>query len=188
MEHLLQDITPLVSQYGLLIVFIGVMVEGTAMILISGVLCYLGMLSFSEALPVAILGAVIGDHFWFYMGSRYGTTILTRFPKLAKQSEKALALITKKANMIAASARFIYAGGIIFPLMLGVQHYPSKKYHLFDILGDSLWALVGLGLGYYLGNGVEKAFGKIEQVEHLLLLFFVIVMLVWAYKNKYKGK
>ncbi len=131
MEHLLQDISPLVSQYGLLIVFIGVMVEGTAMILISGVLCYLGMLSFSEALPVAILGAVIGNHFWFYIGSRYGTTILTRFPKLAKQSKKALALITKKANIIATSARFIYAGGIIFPLMLGGTKISLKKISLF---------------------------------------------------------
>ena len=188
MEHLLQDITPLVSHYGLFIVFIGVIVEGTAMILISGVLCYLGMLSFAEVLPVAILGATIGDHFWFYMGSRYGNAILTRFPNLAKQSEKVLALITKKADSVAATARFIYAGGIIFPLMLGMNGYPKRKYTFFDIIGDSLWSVVGLGLGYYLGNGIEKVFGKIEQVEHLLLLFFVIAMLVWAYKSKIKRK
>ena len=58
---MLEELTSLVSQYGLWIVFFGMMTEGTIMIIVSGILCYLGILSLKEIIPVAILGAFIGD-------------------------------------------------------------------------------------------------------------------------------
>lgn len=60
---MLEELTSLVSHYGLWIVFFGMMTEGSIMILVSGVFCYLGMLSLKETIPVAIFGAFIGDQF-----------------------------------------------------------------------------------------------------------------------------
>ena len=62
MEHLLQEIIPLVSEYGLIIIFVGMIFEGTAMILITGLLCYMGVFSLREAWVVSFLGAITGDH------------------------------------------------------------------------------------------------------------------------------
>ena len=163
MEHLLQQITPLVSEYGLIIIFIGMMVEGTAMILITGFLCYMGLFSLREAWIVALLGAVAGDHVWFYLGYGSGQKILDKFPKLQAKFTQALSLINSKADLVALFARFIYGGAIIFPLTLGIQNYSKKRYLLLDAIGDSIWAIVGLGLGYYFGNGIEILFGKIER-------------------------
>ena len=188
MEHLLQQITPLVSEYGLIIIFIGMMVEGTAMILITGFLCYMGLFSLREAWIVALLGAVAGDHVWFYLGYGSGQKILDKFPKLQAKFTQALSLINSKADLVALFARFIYGGAIIFPLTLGIQNYSRKRYLLLDAIGDSIWAIVGLGLGYYFGNGIEILFGKIEKIEHFLLIIVVIVGIVWFFKRKASHK
>ncbi len=184
MENLLQELTPLVSQYGLLIVFLGMMIEGTSMILISGVLCYLGILSFDSTFLAAVSGAVLSDHIWFVLGRHYGQSILQRFPTFETRSKQVFASINANADLIASTSRFIVGGSIIFPLILGLKHYPQKKFTLFDTLGDSVWALSGLSLGYFLGTAVEKLFGKIERFEHLLLIILFIIAVVWFYKSK----
>jgi len=184
MENLLHELTPLVSQYGLIIVFLGMLVEGTTMILVSGVLCYLGILTLGPTFSAALLGAVIGDHIWFILGRKYGQSILNRFPAFEQKSKKVFASVKSNANLIASTSRFIAGGAIIFPLILGLKHYPQKKFTLFDILGDSVWALLGLSLGYILGTAVEQLFGKIERFEHLLLIILVIVFGVWFFKYK----
>lgn len=184
MENLLQELTPLVSQYGLLIVFLGMMIEGTSMILISGVLCYLGILSFDSTLMVAVSGAVLSDHIWFVLGRHYGQSILKKFPIFETRSKAVFSSINANADLIAATSRFIVGGSIIFPLILGLKHYSQKKFTLFDTLGDTVWAFLGLSLGYFLGTAVEKLFGKIEHFEHLLLIILLIIAMVWFYKHK----
>lgn len=184
MEQLLQQIIPLVSEYGLIVIFFGMIFEGTAMILIAGFLCYMGVFSLGEAWIVAFLGAVVGDHIWFYLGHAYGKKIINRFPTLKTKFTQALPFINSKADLIALFERFIYGGGIIFPFTLGIENYSKKRYLLFDLIGDSLWAIVGLGLGYYFSNGIEMLFGKIETLEHFLLLIIVIVGIAWLFKGK----
>jgi len=178
MQHFLQQITPFVSEYGLIMIFIGMIVEGTAMILLTGFLCYHGSFSIEEAWVASVLGAVVGDNFWFYLGNIYGSKILNRFPSLKEKSIQALSLISSKTGIAALSARFIYGGAIIFPLMLGIHNYSKKRYILFDSIGDSFWAAAGIGLGYYAGNGIEALFGKIERIEYLLFILVFIVLLV----------
>jgi len=119
MEHLLQQITPLVSEYGFIIIFVGMIFEGTAMILITGFLCYMGIFSLHEAWIVAFLGAVMGDHIWFYLGRSYGKKIINRFPVFQTKFTQTLSRIKSKADFVALFERFVYGGGIIFPLTLG---------------------------------------------------------------------
>jgi len=177
MQQFLQQITPFVSEYGLIIIFTGMMIEGTAMILLTGFLCYHGFFSVEEAWIASVLGAVAGDNLWFYLGNIYGKKILNRFSALKEKSTKAFSLISSKADIIAFSARFIYGGAIIFPLTLGLHNYSKKRYILLDTVGDSIWAIAGIGIGYYAGNGIEAMFGKIDKIEHLLLLLFLAVVL-----------
>jgi len=184
MEHLLQQITSLVSEYGLIIIFVGMIFEGTAMILVTGFLCYMGVFSLREAWIISFLGAIIGDHIWFYLGRSYGKKIINKYPIFQKKFTQTLSHIHAKADFVALFERFIYGGGIIFPFTLGIENYSKKRYLLFDLIGDSIWAIIGIGLGYYFSNGIEMLFGKIERVEHFLLFGIIIVGIVWFFKRK----
>ncbi len=185
---MLEELTSLVSQYGLWIVFFGMMTEGTIMIILSGVLCYLGMLSLAETIPVAIFGALIGDQFWYFIGKFYSQHILNRFPLLKQRVEKLEHSVKKRGVWLAFSGRFIYTGAILFPVTLGTYGYLHKKFTLFNTLGIIIWSVSGISLGYILGTGAEHVFGKIEKIEHFIGLVFIIIFLVWLIKPYFNSR
>lgn len=179
---MLEELTSLVSQYGLWIVFFGMMTEGTIMIIVSGVLCYLGMLSLVETIPVSIFGALIGDQFWFFIGRHYSQNILNRFPLLKQRIKKLEHSVKKRGIWLAFCGRFIYGGAILFPVTLGTYGYLHKKFTLFNTLGIIVWSVLGISIGYILGTGAEHLFGKIEKIEHFIGLLFIIIFLIWVTK------
>jgi len=185
---MVEELTPLVSQYGLWIVFFGMMTEGTIMILVSGVLCSLGMLSLVETITVAIFGALIGDQFWYFMGRYYSQNILNRFSLLKQRIQRLEHSVNKRGIWLAFSGRFIYGGSILFPVTLGTYGYLHKKFTLFNTLGIIVWSISGISIGYILGTGAEQIFGKIEKIEHFLGVIFIIIFLVWIIKTYFKSR
>jgi len=183
MEHLLSEITPLVSAYGLWIVFFGMMVEGTSMIIATGILCYLGMFSFPSAFFVAILGAVVGDQLWYFLGQRYALRLLNYFPSLKPRVEKLEESVHHKGALLAFSGRFIYSGAILFPMTLGIYKYDHRTFSIFDTLGVMVWSFLGISLGYVLGTSAELIFGKLEKVWHFVLILAFIIFIAWVIKK-----
>ena len=183
MEHLLSKITPLVSTYGLWIVFFGMMVEGTSMIIATGILCYLGMLSFPSAFIVAILGAIAGDQLWYFLGQRYALKLLDYFPSFKPRVEKLEESVQHKGALLAFSGRFIYSGAILFPMTLGIYKYDHRTFSIFDTLGVMVWSFLGISLGYVLGTSAELIFGKLEKVWHFVLILAFIIFIAWAIKK-----
>ena len=183
METLLHEITPWVSQYGLWIVFFGMMVEGTTMILATGILCYLGMLSPTEAFAAAVAGAILGDQLWYLLGRRYARPLLVRFPRLATHVNRLEEKVRSKGDWLAFSGRFIYSGAILFPLTLGVYRYSWKRFSLLDALGVGIWAAGGIALGALLGTGIERIFGELQRLEDLLLAILLVGLGAWQLRR-----
>jgi len=185
-----QLITTLLSEYGLWIVFFGMIIEGTAVLILSGVLCHLGMLSYEETLIVAILGAIVGDQMWFYIGRNYTHRILSKFPLLKEKIDTLKSKVDRKAKWLAMTSRFIYGGAIAFPFVLGIQNYSRKKFTLLDTLGASLASITWLSIGYLLSSNLKKVTSEINQIEHFMLLLVIIVVIIslYNYKKKFDRK
>ncbi|WP_297486217.1 DedA family protein [Sulfurimonas sp.] len=183
MEHFLSELTPLVNVYGLWIVFFGMMVEGTTMIIATGILCYLGMLSFGSAFLVAILGAIAGDQLWYFLGKRYAIKLLDYFPSFKPRVEKLENSVQNKGALLSFSGRFIYSGAILFPMTLGIYKYDHRTFSIFDTLGIMLWSFLGISLGYVLGTSAELIFGKLEKVWHFVLILAFIIFIAWVIKK-----
>ena len=184
----MEELTPLVSQYGLWIVFFGMMTEGTIMIILSGVLCSLGMLSLEKTIPVAIFGALTGDQFWYFIGRYNSQNILNRFPTLEQKIKKLENSVKKRGIWLAFSGRFIYGGSILFPVTLGTYAYLHKKFTLFNTLGIIVWSVSGISLGYILGTGAEHLLGKIEKLEQFIGVVLIIIFLVLVIKLYFNSR
>ncbi len=185
MQHLLQELTPLISHYGLLIVFIGMILEGTTMILATGILVHLGYLSFSGALGVAILGAILGDQLWYTLGKYAISKVLSFLPSFAQHMQKLKERIDHNGHWLALTSRFIYGGAILFPLSLGNYRYPYTKFALFDAFGATLWALSGITIGYYLSNTLQHLGYEIHTAEHLFLYALVAGIAIWWLRKRF---
>ena len=184
MDHFLHEITPFVSQYGLWVVFFGMMVEGTMMILATGILVSLGMLPPGWAVVAALAGAVLGDHFWYGLGRRFGPWLFGRFPRLGEKVRGLEGAIRRRGAWFAFGERFVYSGAILFPVALGAYGYPRSRFTRYDLLGDALWSVAGIALGYALGTGAEVLLGRMEKVWHLLLLLGAVFLIVWLLRKK----
>ncbi len=184
MEHsFLNELIPIVSYYGLWIVYFGMIAEGTTMVLLTGVLCYMGLLPYNLAIVVAILGAITGDQLWYFLGKYFSKYLFKKSKFLQKKSKKLQPLIEKKGAWFALSSRFIYGGAILFPTTLGTYKFSHKIFTLFDLMGAILWSSIGVSLGYILGKSAESIFGKIEKLEHFILIVLVIILLTWLIKK-----
>ena len=183
MQHLLSEVTPLISDYGLWIVFFGMMVEGTSMIIVAGILCYLGMLSIPSTFLIAALGAIIGDQLWYFLGRNYTLKLLNYFPSLKPRIEKLENSIQHKGALLSFSGRFIYGGAILFPMTLGTYKYNHTRFTIFDALGIIVWSFLGISLGYILGTSSELIFGKLEKVWHFVLILAFIIFIAWVIKK-----
>ncbi len=179
MEHLLS----LLSAYGLWVVFIGMIVEGTAVIILSEVLCHMGVLPCGSTLLVAILGAVVGDQMWYYIGHNYAQKFLSRFQNIEKQVEKLRKKVQSKADILALSSRFIYSGAIAFPFVLGMHNYSHKRFTLIDTIGVSFACIAGLSIGYFLSSSFKKVLGDINHFEHIILFMFIIFVSIKLYNG-----
>ena len=182
----MEQLMALLSEYGLWIIFFGMIIEGTAISIISGVLCHLGVLSYEETLMVTILGAIVGDQMWFYIGKNYAHKILSKFPLLKERIDTLKSKVDTKAKWLAMTSRFIYGGAIAFPLVLGIENYSLKKFTLLDTIGASLASVTWLSIGYLLSSSLNKVTSEINEIEHFMLLFVIIVVIISLYKYKKK--
>jgi len=154
------------------------------MILATGVLCYLGMLSCTQAIPVAIVGAALGDQFWYYVGRHYHQTLLHYFPSLQKRIDALESTIQKRGKWLAFGGRFVYSGAILFPVTLGTYRFSHRTFTRYDLLGVTLWSIGGIGLGYLLGSGMEQYIGKLRSIGDLLLFLLLCVIAVKWLKHQ----
>ena len=182
----MEDVLTLLSEYGLWVVFFGMIVEGTVVIILSGVLCHMGVLPCGATIVVAILGAIVGDQIWFYIGRNYAQKFLSKFPAIEKQIKKLQEKVQSKADILAVTSRFIYSGAIAFPLVLGIHHYSHKRFTVLDSIGVSLASVTGLSIGYFLSNSFQKVLGDINHFEHMLLFIIVVAIGIKVYNSKTK--
>ena len=62
-------IVDLIHNYGYYIVFFGTLLEGEVVVALAGFAAFQDDLHLSIVIPIAIVGAVIGDQSFFYFGS-----------------------------------------------------------------------------------------------------------------------
>ncbi len=179
MDYLLN----LLTEYGLWIVFIGMIVEGTAVIILSGVLCHMDVLPCSSTILVAILGAIAGDQMWYYIGHNYAYKFLSRFQNIAKHIDTLREKVHSKSDILALTSRFIYSGAIAFPFILGMHNYSHKKFTFLDAIGVSFASVAGLSIGYFLSSSFQKVLGYINHFEYMILFVFIVFVSIKLYNS-----
>jgi len=177
---------PLLQTYGLLVIFLGVLLEGEISIIIAGILCQQGTLPLGETIFVAIIAAFLSDQIWFHLGRHYGKILLNKLPFLSRNQNKIQPWIQNKSDYIALGGRFIFGTRIIGYVLLGIHGYSTKRFMLIDSFVAISWSLLGIALGYFLGTGADKIFGDIEYIEKLLLLL-IISGISWHWYKGHKG-
>jgi membrane protein DedA with SNARE-associated domain len=141
------------------------------------------------ALSIAYSGILIGDFFSFYLGRKYGRTIVThkRLHKII--SPKRLSILEDRLNKM--RILFILIGGRLISgifLVAGILGISFSKILIIDTISSLFAIAFWTGIGYIGGNSLQIIKKDITRIEHLAILLAVILLSIYLLFRYFKSR
>ncbi len=169
------DYARLIHEYGYYAVLLGTLLEGETILVLAAVAANQGYLHLPILMPVAVIGAILGDQFFYYMGRNYGNQILAKFPSLSARAAKVESLIARHHAPVIVVLRFTYGLRIIGPMMVGMSAVTPIQFTLWNSLGSVLWAALIISVGYAFGDTLQWLMGSIQKAQLLALIVLALI-------------
>ncbi len=180
----------LVADYGAVLLFavtflscLAVPMPSSLMMLAGGGFVASGDLSLIEAMGGAYLGAVAGDQTGFQLGSKAGNW-LARAPKRQALLDKANAITGRYGGLGVFLSRWLFSPlGPYVNFGGGAAGYGWTGFTLWGALGEAVWVILYVGLGYAFADHITELAGLLGNASGLLAAGAVAIGLgLWLRK------
>ncbi len=153
------------------------------MTLFAGYASHSGVLNFGKLIAVCWLGSFIGDVFRFWLGRKFGTRWLKRFPRIESAVTKAAALSERHYIWMVLLHRYPHGIRGIAALAYGISSLPWGVFLLLNAVASGVWAVAIVSAGYAFG----QVSGKVMSDASSSLGFVMLVLflgLSWVLSRK----
>ena len=174
---MMETLILLVQNYGYAMVFIGTLLEGETIVALAGFAAYGGHLKLELIIPIAIVGALLGDQFFFYFGRHNGRGFLSRRPHLEAKVERVHSLLERYHGWIIFGSRFMYGFRALIPMALGASRVNGVKFFLLNFLGAIVWGIFFAFGGYIFGGAIEHFLGNVKKFEGGIVVVALTILL-----------
>jgi membrane protein DedA with SNARE-associated domain len=168
------EMTGLLAQYGLALVFLNVLVHqagipmtAAPLLVVTGALVQQGQISLAPLLGVAVAGSLLGDTPWYFAGRRFGYRILSTLCRIAiepdscvKQTEN---LFERWGAPSLLVAKFIPGFSTVAPPLAGAMRLPFPAFLAYSAAGAAVWSGVAIGIGMIFHAEVGAALAWLEE-------------------------
>lgn len=169
-----------IATYGLLVVFLGTLLEGETIAIMAGFLAHQGAVDGRLALLVAFLGALTSDQVLFLVGRRFADHPMVMRQRKRPLFAKALAKVEASATFYILIFRFLYGLRTVSPLAIGVSNVSLRKFAILNAIAAFIWAATMVGLGFAFGRTIEATLGHFHNVEHILIAMIAVGIVSYA--------
>jgi membrane protein DedA with SNARE-associated domain len=182
-------VTSLVHHYGLIALFLIVMLEsggvplpGETALVAAGVFASSGELNIVEVIAVAAAAAIIGDNIGYWAGRTGGRKLLERSKFLSRWMDRVLpwaeGFFHRHGAKTIFIGRFFSVLRVTAAWMAGVSRMPWLKFLAWNAAGGICWAaLVGL-VAYYLGHAAADAISRYGLIGGVALVVLAALAVV----------
>ena len=153
--------------------------EGPWLSLILGVFIRLGDFSFFPVYMCLMLGDLIGDAGWYFMGRRYGNLFVARYGKYFKVTASGVERMTRLFHCYKHSVLFLskisngFGFAIVTLMTAGMVRIPFGRFIVINLLGQFIWTGLLLGIGYFFSHlfiTVNSVLGRMSLVAAAVVL------------------
>jgi len=181
-----------IVNYGYIALFAGSLIEGELVLIVAGFLAHLDLFNLPWVIAVALVGTIVGDQFYFYLGRRRGRAFLEKRPKWQLRLDKAQTLLDKHQNLILIGFRFLYQFRAIIPFAFGLSPMKAEKFLIWNAGGALVWSVLWTSGGYFFGSTLAALFidfkrFQIEAVYGIIILA-ILIWLAYLFWKKLKFK
>lgn len=163
----MEQFLSLLQQFGLLIVFMNVVLEqgglpipAYPLLMVTGALLQQSAFTFGGLLAAAVSAALIADLCWYYAGRFYGRRVLGKLCRISlspdscvRQTESIYLRIGPPALLF---CKFIPGFASISSALAGSTGTRLVQFIIFDGLGAALWAGSAIGLGMLFSDTIDE--------------------------------
>jgi undecaprenyl-diphosphatase len=169
--------------------FLGFVVPGETLVIVSGVLASLGILDLPELVVVVSLGAIVGDNVSYRLGRNLGRSWLLRHGARAGLHEAWLERVERFYERYGGPAvvfgRFVGFLRPLVPFVAGTARMSYPRFLCFNLVACVLWAVATVLLGYFVGESwdlVERWIGRTGLIAVGVIV--IIAAAVWLRRRR----
>ena len=186
----MQHITYLIGQYGLIIVFLNVMVsQGGAPIPMWPTLLVAGALSAAGGAPVggviaaAIAGSLVADLGWYTAAQRFGRRVLVLLCKISlspdscvRQTETVFGRVGPLALLF---AKFVPGLGYVTTALAGITRTTLPVFVLLDAAGAAVYFSIPVVLGRVFHNAIDAVLATLIELGKYGVAVVLAALATW---------
>ncbi len=160
------------------------LVPGSLIVMGLGALSALGSFKIYYLLPIAILGAVVGDNISYFLGKRFGRKLLKK-TRFIQQDTILLAedFIKKHGAKSVLLGRFVPIVKETIPFVAGTLKMDRKKFFVFNVLGAIGWGFMWPGTGYLFARAVLAGEAWLSWFQAAIVAFIVVYLFYFFSKD-----
>ena len=185
MENLtIEHFVPFIEAHrylGYVLLFLAMMFEGEIVLIFAAILSHVGAFDFGDVIAIALLGVVLGNMVWYYIGiiaSRnkfVGRVILQR-------AERAICYFLphfrEKPFTSIFFSKFIYGVNHAVVFMSGVMRINFPLFVKAETLASVVWVSFHSIVGYLFGYAAIQITHKASRFVLITILFVVVFILL----------
>ena len=175
----------IIETWGYVAVFLGSLVEGESVIFVAGFLAHEGYLSLHMIILVSFVGTFFADQALYFVGRRYGNSIIDKYPSIKPKADKAFLLLRRYDTLFILSFRFIYGIRIISPVIIGSSGVGIKRFLILNFIAAIIWSVGSCVAAYYFAHLIMD---QLHLLPKIILGLAVIGGGIWYFVFKGRNK
>lgn len=173
-------IIALIAQYGLLLIFLNVLVEQAGVpvpavptLVVAGALVANGQISLVGVLLVTLLACLLSDLMWYWAGRHFGAGVMRILCRISLSPDtcvrKSERHFQRWRGQVLLIAKFVPGLSTVAPPLVGAMGLPVSRFVLLDGLGSLLWAGVAVGAGYVFHAQIDRVLAALANTGTVAL-------------------
>ena len=151
--------------------------------LFAGYAAHSGALNFATLIAICWAGSFTGDVIRFWVGRRFGTLWLGRFPRLQRAVQTAAQLANRYHVWMILFHRYPHGIRGVAGFAYGMSQLPWSTFLLLNFAAAGLWSCAVVSTGYAFGQVSEKVMSDASSGLGLVMLL-AFLGLSWMLSRK----
>ncbi|MVM36251.1 DedA family protein [Spirosoma sp. HMF4905] len=164
------DFQELILTYGYPMLFLGVLLESEAFLLIGIYLAQQGYFSLPAVIGLAALSSFCITQLCFWLGYRYGSTFIRTRPRWQLRYQRIERLMKRYGTGLVIGFRAFYGLRGAIPAAVGLAGFSSARFTLYNAVGAVIWAMMVAFLGSNLAQGLSQLYNSLQPTEIIVLM------------------
>ena len=153
----------LIAEYHYLtypVILAATFIEGETIVILCGAASEKFNINVELLAQFAFAGSFLGDQLYYYIGRKYGSSLLSRWPTLGHKIDWAFDLVKHHPTLFILSFRFIYGIRNIAPFVIGISGVARMRYVILNFIAAQIWAHSFAWGGHWLGQALDSWLGE----------------------------